>query len=549
MLQSELTKEQLHYCAEEIKTELSPDIDYDRLKMKKGLNLYRQGHVYNAVLEERYITAKVQDNSTFDVALDLDVFVLSTCSCGLGGICRHKLAVFFYTYAMVDRVGDFFQDWQSKKKSPLRTTSPKALRKEEEKTKVEVGEKVSNWYSFFKKQYHLYKEKQKQDRFSFNQLFLFESIYKVFFQGLKSYAPTAPFVKDLYFIHAAAFTMQKLVEESEQSKISLSSKDSYVYPYVSELLNTVYERLLEIKNLAVPLSADNLLTETKDQITKLLFCGNEYQYERLMAYFMVWNALLNRKEWIEENRAMLEKKRKDYMARKQSFAVECQFALAHFSYLQKDDHEAIQLLRQIKGNLLRYCYFWSGNLQAQKEWDRQRIWLDYSLELLEEHNRRMVDFHSKRTLTRQFLPLYAENTKQTENTADFVDVMKSLLPYSYSEFDEYLLEREDYETWTDLQMLVGYSIADQSRELLKRIEKIDPKVLLPLYHKAVNDAIRDRNRPSYKLAVRYLKKLRTYYKKLKQVDRWNEFIVRLATEHKRLRAFQEELERGKLLHD
>jgi hypothetical protein len=311
----------------------------------------------------------------------------------------------------------------------------------------------------------------------------------------------------------------------------------------------VYERLLEIKNIVVPLSADSLLIETKDQIKKLLFCGNEYPYERLMAYFMVWNALLNRKEWIEEDKVELERKREDYIAKKQSFAVECQFALAHLSYLQKDDHAALLLLSHIQGNLLRYCHFWCGNLQVLKEWERQKKWLDFSLELLEEHNSRMVDFHSKRSLTRQFLPLFEENARRTKDFTDFFEVMKSLLPYSYSEFDDFLLEREDYETWADLQMVVGYHVTDHSRELLKHIEKTDLKVLLPLYHNAVNDAIRERNRPSYKLAVRYLKKLRTYYKKLKQVDRWNEFIARLAIEHKRLRAFQEELERGKLLHD
>jgi hypothetical protein len=125
--------------------------------------------------------------------------------------------------------------------------------------------------------------------------------------------------------------------------------------------------------------------------------------------------------------------------------------------------------------------------------------------------------------------------------------MRSLLPYSYNEFNHYIVEQEDYETWADLQMVVGFHVVDHPRELLKRIEQTDLKVLLPLYHRAVNDAIQERNRPSYKLAVRYLKKLRTYYKKLKQVDRWNDFIVKLASEHKRLRAFQEELERGKLL--
>ncbi|MBM6619169.1 SWIM zinc finger family protein [Bacillus suaedaesalsae] len=546
MLQSELTKEQLDYCAEEIMRELSPDIDYDRVKMKKGLNLYRQGHVFNAKMEGRYIEAQVQDEKLYDVSLDLDVFVLSSCSCSVEGICRHKLATFFYSYAMVGRVGDFFQDWKSSKKLDITKARPKDLTKEEEEKSV-IGEKVSAWYTYFKRSYHAFKEKHKQDRFSFNQLFLFESIYRVFFQDLRKSAPQTPFIKDLFIIHAAIYTMQKLVEESEQSKLSISSKDSYVYPYMSELLNNVYERLVEIKSLAIPLSAESLLKDTREHLSQLLFSGNEYQYERLMAYFFVWNVLL-RKEWIQEEKAFLTEKKEEFIKRKQSFAVECQFALAHLAYLEKDDDAALKLLTTIQGNILRFYYFWIANLQPAQEWQRQRIWLDVTLEILEEHHKRLIDYHSKRNMTRQFLPYYEENAKQLDDPSSYEMVLKSLLPYSFQEFDHYLLENQNYDTWADLQMLVGYQIDEQPRELLKQIEAIDITVLIPLYHRAVNEAIKGRNRPSYKLAVRYLKKLRTYYKKLKQVERWDEFIDRLATEHKRLRAFQEELERGKLLH-
>jgi hypothetical protein len=548
MLQSELTKEQLHYCANEIKGELSPDIDYDREKMKKGLNLYRQGRVYNAVMEERYIEAKVQEEESYEVALDLDVFALSVCSCSVEGICRHKLAVFFYAYAMVDRVGVFFQEWKENKKVVPLPGRSKGLPKEEEYRK-EIEAKIGTWYSIFKKQYHLFKEKQKNDRFSFNTLFQFESLYKNFFNNLRALAPTTPFVKDLYLIHAASFTMQQLVEESEQSRLSLSSKDSYVYPYVSALLDTIRERLIELKSLAVPLSANPLLIDTKEQITKLLFCGSEYQYERLMAYFMVWNTLLNRKEWVQEDEAALQKKQEVFIKRKQAQAVDCQFALAHLAYLQKQDKKAIELLSIIKGNFLKFCFYWSGTLGTTEEWSRQKLWLEYSLSLLEEYNGTMMDYHSKRSLTRQFLPVFAQNSSQTDHLQLYIGAMRSLLPYSYAEYNHFLIEQEDYETWSDLQMLVGFDISEHGRELLKQIEKIDRSVLLPLYHKAVNDAIGQKNRPAYKMAVRYLKKLRTHYRQLKQLDHWQAYIGRLAIEHKRLRAFQQELERGKLLHD
>ncbi|MFZ3588996.1 SWIM zinc finger family protein [Bacillus sp. DJP31] len=549
MMQSELSKEQLQYCAEEIKSELSPEIDYDREKMKKGLNLFRQGSVFNAEMTDRYIEARVQDVTPFDVMLDLDVFILSTCTCPAVGICRHKLAAFFYTYAMVGRVGDFFQEWKSERKPAPLLTRKKELPEEEIKTSV-IGNTVRSWQAYFKKQYQVFKEKPRYDQYSFNQMYLFQSIYRTFFQQtLRLHAPVQPFTKELYMIHAAVFTMQRLVEESEQSRLSLSSKDSNVYPFVRELIDTIFSMIRDAKSLAVPLSADPLLIETKNEMNKFLFCGHEFQYDRMLAYFIVWGSLLNRNEWLDETRLELQKKQKAFLASKDAHAVDCQFGLAHFAYLQNQDDEAIRLVTQIQGNILDYCMYWTGDLAKMKEWTRQRKWLDSSLPLLKEYSSSMTDHYSKRSIVKRFLPFYMANADQTQNIPLYVDAMKAVLPYSYSEYNDYLVEVEDFETWTDLQMLVGYDIPEIGRSVIKHIENTNRMVLLPLYHKAVNQAIGQKNRSAYKDAVRYLKKLRAHYRQLKQLDHWNDYISRLALEHKRLRAFQEELERGKLLHD
>jgi uncharacterized Zn finger protein len=80
---------------------------------------------------------------------------------------------------------------------------------------------------------------------------------------------------------------------------------------------------------------------------------------------------------------------------------------------------------------------------------------------------------------------------------------------------------------------------------LRAIEEYDPGLLLPLYHQAAERAVLEKNRASYKTAVRLLKKLYSYYKLLKKEDRWERYINRLADKFSRLRAFQEELKKGK----
>jgi uncharacterized Zn finger protein len=58
-----------------------------------------------------------------------------------------------------------------------------------------------------------------------------------------------------------------------------------------------------------------------------------------------------------------------------------------------------------------------------------------------------------------------------------------------------------------------------------------------------------KTRENYKMAVRYLKRIKAQYKKLKKEEAWENYIQHLSEEHKRLRAFKEELKKGKLIHD
>lgn len=82
---------------------------------------------------------------------------------------------------------------------------------------------------------------------------------------------------------------------------------------------------------------------------------------------------------------------------------------------------------------------------------------------------------------------------------------------------------------------------------LRYLESLDPAVLIPLYHQWAARLIEEKGRKSYQEAVRLLKKLRNIYRKQKRKREWETFISRLASYYPRLRAFQEELRKGKLI--
>ena len=93
----------------------------------------------------------------------------------------------------------------------------------------------------------------------------------------------------------------------------------------------------------------------------------------------------------------------------------------------------------------------------------------------------------------------------------------------------------------------GVTLDAIGQDMIKTVVASDPKIILPLYHHAVQQTVSLKNRAAYKQAVRYLKKMRPIYKKMKQENVFQDYLDYISLSTKRLRAFQEELQRSKLI--
>jgi uncharacterized Zn finger protein len=124
--------------------------------------------------------------------------------------------------------------------------------------------------------------------------------------------------------------------------------------------------------------------------------------------------------------------------------------------------------------------------------------------------------------------------------------LKMFLPGSFQEYASYLYENEQFKEWMDLQLSYAVSFAEIQAWQVKQIEETSPALLFPFYLQQINRLIAERSRPSYKEAIRLLKKVRTIYSKANQEARFGSYLDQLSAKHNRLRAFQEELRRGNL---
>ncbi|WP_214480809.1 SWIM zinc finger family protein [Bacillus sp. SM2101] len=543
MLQDVLSKEQVVNCAEKIKELLAPDNEKDRILANKGLLLYRQGNVYNVNVEEDVVRARVQDVTPFDVSLDLDFIQFSECTCTAEHFCRHQLAVFFSVYAAVDRVGNFLEEWKRSRTKIVENIAlstlgtKKVIAKYEEKS-------IASWMDFFEKEYTSFLQQRSHD-----DNYFFASLYHRYYANLKGEAPTQLELKRLFTMHAGLTTMAKMNEHLTDISMSSYGMDNYVTPYIHHLVDDIIEQAELLGNVTLPFIFDSLLQESIERLHTLFIPINQFKYDRMTVYRVIWSKLLQKKQWVDLERAWLQT-RLDERENEDKKADLYVIALAHMAFLDKNDEDAISLYSQLDDpTALPYSFTWLIQLADKKAWARMDPWVYDMLTKLDEYISSSHSYDQSRTMTRKILHLLADYSSESNKDDVYVEAMEKLLPYSYYEFDDYLYTHEQYKKWVDLQILVGFAVDEHDRYTLKEIEEKDREVLLPYYHYSIMKMVKLKNRQSYKQAIKFLKKLRAHYRKLKRENDWNIYINKLATSHKRLRAFQEELRKGKLLHE
>ncbi|MBD8069446.1 SWIM zinc finger family protein [Bacillus sp. PS06] len=533
MLEHEVSKELVLGYADVLKKRFSFNNEADQALIKKGLNLYRQGSVYNVQFSNELVRGRVQDVIPVDVTLNLEDFEGSTCSCPSTEFCRHQMAVFFSIYASVARIGALLDEW----KEEIIPTSPLAipsLMKARDLHKPYEELSLISWQAFFKREYESFLE-----QYSERDRHFFSSLYYSFFQKVSAKGPKVKETNRLFAIHTGIFTINKMLEVMDKQNLQPFQFDTWVSPHFHNVMDDVVDEIFHLRAISLPFSLDTILHESMDAVRETLLREGHYLFYRFSIYRALWSVLFNRKKWIEEEEELLVTTDSDDHDGNL-------LALVHLAFLQRRDQEAINYLSRLDSTYVSYSFWWIHVLSNNHDWKRVSHWVKYAARYIDSYVQTLGSFEACRHFTRTFLKEVSDYCEANDPDL-YIEMMKKLLPYSYVEFDHHLLHMNDYRAWVDLQILVGYSAGDCDRQTLKKIEDNEREALLPFYHQAVMDALEQKNRASYKQAVKYLRKLRASYRKINQLDVWEMYIERLALNHKRLRAFQQELARANMI--
>ncbi|PEF72917.1 hypothetical protein CON94_23760 [Bacillus pseudomycoides] len=536
MLQHSITKDEIMMIANEFVQGLDPQQVADQEHVATARHLYRSGLVYNVDFDGYTLSGTVDaEGNVYSVHIPIRNIAESYCDCFAPTQCEHMLAVLLSAASSFGQVGEVLTLFKNKTKPslpPIRTARQVLQSSAFEETDF------TSWHAYFESEYDAFKKEQ--TRLSYRQMYFLMSIFTDFYMKLERKAPRVVAIHELFKLHGALFCFQKLLEEI----LDFETNKTYSYHQpinvVRLFVDKVESLVRDLKSESIPAECEPILQETSRQVHDIFFSTDSYTQERFFIYRHIWGELLAEKSWIQE-----EEKRIDAKMNPLSKAL----ASSHLFFLKEEDHLAMVLLETQPAQVVGLYFDWLEDLLSTMQWERAKNWLSFTYKQVKKTMNDQADPLFVKDIVRLFVMMYETYATHTNEQAGLEMILQELLPYSFTNYEQYVLAKKQYHAWTELHLLYGFEAIELLKEPLKEIEKEAPEAALPLYHLATMQAIEERNRKSYRRAVRYLKKLRMLYKRLKRTDEWHIFIVQIANLYSRLRALQEELRKGKLIDD
>jgi hypothetical protein len=542
---------QLNYALDEAEWDkLISDAAYyfDDLTLKRGFQYFKQNRVQTfSISEPRKMRAMVEGRENYGVYINLDSFPGSYCDCPVDGPCKHIAAVLmYYADAQKRSVASLANAKAivSRPKAADTSAAPagaggrSALLKK--LSGLIPGGTVAQWREYLQlltaPLSHTVRNPQYADRA---------------LAAIAEAKPQLPPAAGMLFkLHAHLFILETLLKPALPAAAAPALGYSLGY-YTAVAVSELQSAVTGLMKHPLPLAAEpGEWPRVMDTLAYLRqeMLGEARDRSRDQPYFSVCYDLLWR-SWIAPNTdgAALYSEELDALHQagqnleiahsRQSLLL----AESRMYFLLSDDRAAWERLRKASERTGIYpdeLISFLPPLAEAGHWSRLAAWLAEIGPLL--------------TSRLYNLSHYAGYWKEAvrhnpENEPQMWDTLSGMLPLSREIYEELLLDYGKWQDWMDYQLSSGQAPSDFRVSDLQPLEKNAPELLLPFYHQAVERFVLEKNRHSYKAAVKLMKRLAKLYKKLKREARWEEFLEAFTSRNSRLRALQEELRKGKLI--
>ncbi|NGM84992.1 hypothetical protein G5B47_21560 [Paenibacillus sp. 7124] len=552
---------------------------FDDLALKRGFQYYKQKRVIGLkAVPPGLVTAFVDGTERYSVEIVLGAISISSCSCPVPGPCKHMAAVLMNFAETQGRPVPMLANAKSSAQARAAVSSARApqaggtadggagsspgigtnvhgtghaaragrhgeandgFRSGNRESLNERGRlipvmNVAEWHEWFAQ---CVPGQAKDTR---NPRYAQEALASI----LRIKPPLSPGLEKLFVLHARLFVLNNITHPSAgRSGASAPSLGYYTHIVVTELQDEIERALQTPLPLASEPEQRNRIMDTLGYLRQELLTESREQGFYSGLYYLLW------RQWIipempdssllkEELRRLEQEEanRTDTSPRPASLT-----ARAWMHFLQLEDDQALSLLREAADRPgfrpERLDMFWDC-LSEAGESQRLVNWLTGTGELLAGQRRNGLESYAR---------FWEEAVRLLPESEPLMwRELAAMLPLSGSIYEEKLLERGRWREWMDYQLSSGKDPANFRVRDLQPLEKHAPELLLPFYHQAVERYVLEKNRSSYKAAVKLLKRLNKLYKKIKAEDRFERYLESFTARHSRLRALQEELRKGKL---
>ncbi|HZG71427.1 MAG TPA: hypothetical protein VEY51_07785 [Chondromyces sp.] len=530
-----------HFLSEEL---VSSSIK-DQHLITQGHMLFKESSIHVQNIDEQEVLATVYEGGAFDVRLNLDFPLFSSCSCHEDSWCAHQLAVFFTVYNELGDVNDWMQQWSTRSTQPIDIFNIPGVRRASDllaqsKLKEPAGkEGPEGWIE----RLHLTISSQMNMKTIQKNPYMLEYQGQAVYQQLIKQSPLEREWRPLFRLFMSSGLFMVLVDELRHAEHSPEILQRACSSFLYFLVDEATESAHELSVHAQPFEFDLYIGYLRTDIQRLIDPEKTgFFVEKLDLYRVLWNDVFKKESWRRQELRRLE----EFLP---SQSVFIHIPILHQLFLLNEMSRFTEQFAQCNESVVDFCLFWMQELFEYKQNEKTVVLLSAMAKKLGAYMASFSNEYESRNFVKWFFHYMDEEWLSDHHPDLLKNLLLQMLPYSFYQFSKHLYMEGKYREWAELQLWIGMDLPELEAVGLKEVTKQAPDAVLPLYHHGIHQLINSRSRPHYKQAVRYLKKLRTLYKKQKKMQRWDLYFSNLITETKRLRAFQEECRKGKLLDD
>ncbi|WP_432363736.1 hypothetical protein [Sporosarcina sp. UB5] len=515
---SYLHEREIDEWMDRIKHSFRPDVQVESVQIRKAVSLVRKGAFLDFRILQGVSTlvATVADEGEQTVKLAPSVS-FKDCTCDDVEWCAHEIAVVFHLYSQFHSLTEWLHGWQRREAEQMALTvserTPEAwnavlYRLTEPLRNIEPGENPN----VFMHESSLMDEKMiPLSPFEWEWKPLFELFYR------------------LHLLDAGWSFAREHLEEAKHF--------TYRQWQVKMWLN---EQIGKLRDIGKALGKKPRLFETdafysalKSQVREFVLRNGGLYEVRLDIYAIMWEFLY-----------------KDQVAQEQELAylldddsVDAAFFAAYFN-LTKGDQETLAKIAERAGGELVGHWLPLADLAAEME-D-----IDALSVIMNTIHPHIGTFFERITLSTDRYHFIRKIDGLLEE-AEFPEERREELFMMYGEdgvsaFGDFLIERKRFSEWAALMHRFNIPYDGVEPDTLKFVLANDPASVMPLLHTYAMRFIQEKNRHSYRRAVRLFKNMKAGAKKSGKVEFWNRYVDTVREQHKRLRALSEEMEKGNL---